>query len=140
MIQHYNPYLNQGSNMLPPQQILQANGKASIDSLRMSPNSSVLIADSTAPIVWRCVSDGLGNVTSQAFDIVPHKTQEEIEKDNLANVIGNLEKRIKALEEQNDKSTSKQYSKSDDDKYLEDKKDAARSKKSGGNSKSNDAE
>lgn len=43
---------------LPPQQILQANGKASIDAIRMSPNSSVLIADTTEPIVWKCVSDG----------------------------------------------------------------------------------
>ena len=65
---------------LPPQQILQANGKASIDAIRMAPNSSVLIADTTQPIVWKCVSDGLGNVTAEAFDITHHKTEEEVEK------------------------------------------------------------
>ena len=78
-----NPYM-QRPNVLPPQQILQANGKQSIDMLQMSPNSSVLIADTTAPIVWRCVSDGLGNVTSEAFDIVPHKDEAAKEQETLA--------------------------------------------------------
>jgi hypothetical protein len=75
--------------MLPQQQILQANGKASIDMIRLAPNSSVLIADTTEPIVWKCVSDSLGNVTSEAFDISPHKV---VEKESL-------EKRIERIEE-----------------------------------------
>lgn len=83
---------------LPPQQILQANGKASIDAIRMSPNSSVLIADATAPIVWKCVSDGLGNVTKEAFDISPHKTEEEIEKETTANLLNEISDRLKRLE------------------------------------------
>lgn len=66
-----NAYQNQ--NVLPQQQVLQANGKASIDALRMSPNSSVLIMDSTAPMVWLCTSDSLGNVSASAYDITPHK-------------------------------------------------------------------
>ena len=40
--------------------------------MRLSPNSSVLIMDETAPIVWLCVSDGLGNVTPTPYDITPH--------------------------------------------------------------------
>lgn len=140
MIQHYNPYFNQGAGMLPPQQILQANGKNSIDNLRMSPNSSVLIADSTAPIVWKCISDGLGNVSSEAFDIVPHKSQEQIEKDNILTIVNNLDKRLKALEDNYDKSTVKQRAESNDAESYESKKDGSRSKKSAGNAKSDDAE
>ena len=83
---------------LPPQQILQANGKASIDAIRMSPNSSVLIADTTAPIVWKCVSDGLGNVTAEAFDITHHKTEEEVEKENTNNLLNDISKRLERLE------------------------------------------
>lgn len=78
----FNPYAMPTSpaqpsvtNMLPPQQVLQANGKPSIDALKMSPNSSVLIMDTTAPIVWLCTSDSLGNVTSVAYDITQHKDQ-----------------------------------------------------------------
>lgn len=75
----YQPFYTQTpkQNMLPPQQILQANGKASIDTLCMSPNSSVLIADETAPIVWKCTSDSLGNVTAEPFDITPHKEEKQ---------------------------------------------------------------
>ena len=61
---------------IPAQQVLQANGKASIAALRLAPNSSVLIMDTTAPIVWLCVSDSLGNVTPTAYDITPHKDAE----------------------------------------------------------------
>ena len=75
-------------NVLPAQQILQANGKSSIDMIRLAPNSSVLIADTTAPIVWRCVSDSLGNVTSEPFDITPHK---EVTKESLEQRIERLE-------------------------------------------------
>lgn len=83
---------------LPPQQILQANGKTSIDAIRMSPNSSVLIADTTAPIVWKCVSDGLGNVTAEAFDITHHKTEEEVEKENTNNLLNEISNRLERLE------------------------------------------
>ena len=60
-------------NILPAQQVVQANGKASVDAIRMAPNSSVLVMDTTAPIVWLCVSDGLGNVSPTPYDISPHK-------------------------------------------------------------------
>ena len=78
-------------NILPPQQVLQANGKASINALRMSPNSSVLIMDSTAPMVWLCTSDGLGNVTPVPYDITPHK-------DMPAPDLGSFESRLTAVE------------------------------------------
>lgn len=141
MIQHYNPYL-QNSNILPPQQIIQANGKQSIDSLRMSPNSSALIADTTAPIVWRCVSDGLGNVTAQAFDILPHKSEEEIEKDNLTSTIKSLEQRVKELESKYEQSNIKRViepNANDAEREAIKKSDAGR-KKSAGAIKSDDAE
>lgn len=86
------------NNILPPQQILQANGKQSIDNLRMSPNSSVLIADQTAPIVWKCVSDGLGNVTAEAFDISPHKDEKQIEHENTLALLNDMNERLKRLE------------------------------------------
>ena len=94
---------------LPPQQILQANGKASIDAIRMSPNSSVLIADTTAPIVWKCVSDGLGNVTSEAFDISHHKTAEEIEKENTNSLLNDISERLRRLENNYESVISKHH-------------------------------
>lgn len=78
-------------NVLPPQQVLQANGKASISALRMSPNSSALIMDTTAPMVWLCTSDSIGNVTPVPYDISPHK-------DTPAPDVGSFESRLAAVE------------------------------------------
>ena len=127
----YNPYIpNYQPNTLPQQQILQANGKQSIDALRLAPNSSVLIADSTAPIVWRCVSDSLGNVTAEAFDISPHKTEEQIQKDSIEQRLSRLEalyeQSIISRDEQSEFSTSKTAN--------------TRNKKPTGNVKTDDAE
>ena len=83
---------------LPPQQIMYANGKASFDNLKLAPNASVLIADTTAPIVWKCVADSLGNITKEPFDIIPHKTQEEIEKEALYGTLREINERLKKLE------------------------------------------
>ena len=72
-------------NVLPPQTVIQVNGKASVDALRMSPNSSVLLMDTTEPVVWLCTSDGLGNVTSVAYDITLHHDTPPVDTINLEN-------------------------------------------------------
>ena len=106
---------------LPPQQILQANGKSSIDAMRMSPNSSVLIADSTQPIVWKCVSDGLGNVTAEAFDITHHKTDEEVEKETTNNLLNDISKRLERLENKYESVINRYYESADETTYADDK-------------------
>ena len=118
---------------LPPQQILQANGKASIDAIRMAPNSSVLIADTTEPIVWRCVSDGLGNVTAEAFDITHHKTEEEVEKENTNNLLNEISERLKRLEFNYESIINKPYESTDKTAHAD---SSNVSKSSNGNSKS----
>lgn len=106
---------------LPPQQILQANGKESIKAIRMSPNSSVLIADTTAPIVWKCVSDGLGNVTTEAFDISHHKTEEEVEKENTTNLLNQISERLERLENKYESVIDRNYESSSKTTYSDDK-------------------
>lgn len=104
---------------LPPQQILQASGKASVDAIRMSPNSSVLIADSTEPIVWKCVSDSLGNVTSEAFDITHHKTDEELEKENTNNMLNEISERLKRLENNYESVINRNYESTNQTTYAD---------------------
>jgi len=106
---------------LPPQQILQANGKTSIDAIRMSPNSSVLIADTTQPIVWKCVSDGLGNVTAEAFDITHHKSEEEVEKENTNNLLNDISKRLERLENKYESFIDRHYESTDETAFTDDK-------------------
>lgn len=78
-------------NVLPAQQVIQVAGKASIDTLQMSPNSSILIKDTTAPIVWLCVSDGLGKVTATAYDISVHQDVPPVDVNALEQRISNVE-------------------------------------------------
>ena len=88
-----------GGNVLPPQQVLQANGKPSIDALRMAPNSSVYIEDTTANgLVWKCVSDSLGQVTAKAFDLTPHEEAPLIDNAGLLAIVGQMNDRLTRLE------------------------------------------
>ena len=98
--QQFAPSFQQQANALPPQQVLQANGKASIDALRMSPNSSALIMDSTAPMVWLCTSDSLGNVSSTPYDISPHKDTPPVDTNTLESRLAVVEASITKLWEE----------------------------------------
>ena len=120
------------NNVLPPQQILQANGKASVDAIRLSPNSSVLIADTTAPIVWKCMSDSLGNVTAEPFDIVPHKDEQEKEREDMSAMIADINQRLNNLEVKYEKyeSNVKRNDRPDNTEFQATKANDARGKKS----------
>ena len=86
-------YGAQQNSILPAQTIPKANGKSSIDQIRMYPGSSALVMDTTAPIVWMCVSDDLGNVSSTPFDIKPHEqtqTQQVADQSNMATMVSIL--------------------------------------------------
>lgn len=90
----FNPYgmaqQHSAAPTLQSQQIIQVNGKASVDTIQLAPNSSVLLMDTTAPIVWMCVSDGVGKCVATPYKIEPY-----IEKDEKADVI---EKRLQDIE------------------------------------------
>ena len=94
-------------NVLPPQQILQANGKASIEALRMSPNSSALIADSTQPVIWKCISDSLGNVSAVAYDVTPHKDEAVVEKESMTRSLESITERLTRLEKNYESITTR---------------------------------
>ena len=106
---NYNPYLSgysmtgninpsPQSAMLPHQQIIQVNGKSSVDTIQLAPNSSVLVMDTSAPIVWMCVSDGVGKVTSTPYDITVHQEKPLPDVTSFEQRIDSLEKLVKELE------------------------------------------
>lgn len=109
--QQSNPYFQQHSPILPQQQIIQVNGKASVDTIQLAPNSSILVMDTSAPIVWMCVSDGVGKVTSTPYDITIHQEKPAIDIEERLTVIENtlaeMESKLNAKSDVN-KSKSKQ--------------------------------
>ena len=109
--QAYQPYYPQQQMpqhpVLPQQQIVQVNGKASVDTIQLAPNSSILVMDTSAPIVWMCVSDGVGRVTSTAYDIAVHKDAPPVDVGSIEQRLSAVEKKLSRLAE--DKSNDKSY-------------------------------
>lgn len=97
-----NPY-NQYMNMLPQQQVIQVNGNPA-NSIQMYPNSSLLAMDTSAPLVWLCISDGVGKVTATAYDIKLHEEPPVVDTSSFEQRIKAIEDFIRQQEANNDKS------------------------------------
>lgn len=106
------PYNNQLIQQLiqPTQskeEVVKVNGRAGADAYLLGPNSSALLLDQTAPIVWLVQTDGAGYKNLVPYDISPHKEEEP------RNELKELEDRIAKLEEtvnarQSNNSSAKQ--------------------------------
>lgn len=94
------------------QEVIKVSGKNGVDAYAMAPNSSVLLLDTTAPIVWLVQTDGAGYKTSTAYDITPHASEEEVQFRSLEDRITRLEEVIDAksnVEPITRESESRQY-------------------------------
>jgi len=112
----FNPYAVAQHSVMPTlqqQQIIQVNGKASVDTIQLAPNSSLLAMDTTAPIVWMCVSDGVGKVTSTPYDIKVHEEKPPVDVESIEQRISKVEKIISEWE---DKINVKSYADSSNTK------------------------
>ena len=90
-----NPYqqnFNQGPQVPNPQQVIKVNGRGGAEAYQMAANSSALLLDETAPILWLKQTDGAGYPALTAYDISPHQEQAPID-------MKALEARITKLEE-----------------------------------------
>lgn len=88
----------------PRYEIIQVNGENGAKAFMMAPNSSALLMDTTAPIIWLCQSDGAGYHTQTPFRIEPFKPDAPVDVRSLEDRIARLEAR---LNEQSDAAVSK---------------------------------
>lgn len=79
-----------------PHEVTKVNGKNGVDAFQMPPNSSDLLLDTTAPIVWFVQTDGAGYKTSMPYDITPHESEEVTQFKTLEDRISKLEEAINA--------------------------------------------
>lgn len=77
----------------PRYEINQVKGEAGANNFRMAPNSRAILVDETAPMIWFARTDSGGYLTVEPYDIFPHKAQEQVNVNDLA-------ERVKRLEEQ----------------------------------------
>lgn len=97
----YNPLMAQQPIMqpnyfqppAPKYELIQIKGEAGAKNFRMAPNSKTILVDETAPMVWFAQTDSGGYLTVEPYDISPHKAQEQINVNDLA-------ERVRRLEEQ----------------------------------------
>lgn len=88
------PYYNNFQNYmnLPKMEVIRVNGKNGADSFQMGANSSVLLLDTTNPLVWFVQTDGAGYKTCTPYKIEPYV--EAVVADN-----NSLEARVKRIED-----------------------------------------
>lgn len=94
-----------GAQYLPRMQVIKVNGEAGARNLRMAPNSSALVLDETAPIVWYAQTDGTGYLTVTPFDIHPHENQPPVNLNDLLQRVNKLEEEMVNVQQSNFGST-----------------------------------
>lgn len=94
----YNPYNNSYMpNRLPTYEVIKVNGKPGVDAFQMGPNSSILLLDETANIVWLAQTDGAGYKTATPFDIVPHQEAPQVDINAIDSRIQSIEAELKEM-------------------------------------------
>lgn len=90
---------NMPPGFLPAQQVIQVDGRQSALNIKMAPNSSTIVADKNLPMIYMCMTDGLGNVTVTPYDITPHQDPPPIDMNSIEVRLSEIERIVKNLEE-----------------------------------------
>jgi len=82
----------------PQMQVNKVHGEAGVDAFQIGPNSSVLLLDETAPIVWFVQTDSAGYKSKTPYDIAIHTQEPPIEA-KMDERFASIDRRLKSLEE-----------------------------------------
>lgn len=105
----YYPYPNYAP---VPQKhdVIKVSGRNGAEAFQMLPNSSVLLLDETAPIVWLKTTDGAGYPTISPYKIEPFQPEPEVNVKSLEERIARLEEMIANGKSNNSGSRRPKYS------------------------------
>ena len=92
---------NNGMNMknLPHYEVIRVNGRAGAEAFQMGENSSVLLLDETANIIWFAQTDGAGYKTLTPFTITQYIEQPPVDVNDLNDRVAQLENMIAEIKE-----------------------------------------
>lgn len=76
-------YMQQQQQSFYKQEVVRVNGKKGAETYQLPPNSSILLLDESAPIVWLKTTDGAGYATVAPYDITPHQDEVPVDTKNL---------------------------------------------------------
>lgn len=95
----FNPYQMPQAYMygqnLQKMEVIKVNGEEGAKAFSLAPNSSVLLLDETAPVVWLKTTDGASYPTLVGYSIKPLV---EVKKQEQNDLLASLEARIAKLE------------------------------------------
>lgn len=63
------------SQNMPRQEIVKVNGENGAKAYQMAPNSSAILLDESAPLVWLIQTDGAGYKTATPYTISPYQAE-----------------------------------------------------------------
>ena len=72
------------------------NGKNGAEAFQMPPNSSIILLDESAPLIWLKMTDGAGYPTITPYRIEPLKSEPPVDMAALETRIKRLEERLNA--------------------------------------------
>ena len=75
-------------------EITQVSGRAGAENFRMGPNSSFLLLDNTAPIIWFVKTDGSGLLTATPCDYSIHQDPPPINLNDIMDRLQSLEEKL----------------------------------------------
>jgi hypothetical protein len=78
------------------QEVTRVNGEGGANAYQLMPNSSALLLDETAPIVWLVTTDGAGFKSVQPYEIKPYQPKTPVDANSLEERIARLEAKIYA--------------------------------------------
>ena len=87
--QGFNPM---GNNYQQRLEVIRVNGENGARAFNLPPNSSVLLLDETAPLVWLAQTDGAGYKTVTPYSIAPYQAEPTPDYNSLEARIKKLEK------------------------------------------------
>lgn len=91
-----DPYYRPQREQLPHMEIIVVHGYNGADAFQMGPNSSVLLLDDTAPVVWLKKTDGAGYPTLIDYDITKREHPAEPDYNALMDRIAKIEEALHA--------------------------------------------
>lgn len=89
-----DPYSMNMSRSYNRMEAIKVNGEPGARAFNMPPNSSVLLLDESAPIVWLKTTDGAGYATLKPFTITPYEPAPAVDINDLMDRIKRLEDRL----------------------------------------------
>lgn len=111
--QPYSPYPQQFPQQFQPNykmEIIRVNGENGAKAYQLPPNSSILLLDETAPIIWLKTTDGASYPTIKGYTITPIDNEPKEQVSNSLDY-SSLDERVTKLERmmQNGHSVKSNY-------------------------------